>query len=201
MNSPHLPHLSFPPELQRHRRALRARLLALACGAEAASDANRTLLAEMLAGRLLGQGCLPPDLGLGPAVAQAMLDGYFSGLVASPLAAPDPRVALPEWEDLRQLLLEHRAGERGSEMWMADIVATACVGAEHLWRDLGLSCRDDLNLLMLVNFPALAAANSGDMKWKKFLYRQFCASEGIYVCPAPSCGVCADYARCFAPEV
>jgi nitrogen fixation protein NifQ len=38
------------------------------------------------------------------------------------------------------------------------------------------------------------------MKWKKFLYRQFCAREEIYVCPAPSCGVCKDYAKCFGPE-
>ena len=42
--------------------------------------------------------------------------------------------------------------------------------------------------------------NTGDMKWKKFLYRQFCSREGIYVCPAPSCGVCKDYAKCFGPE-
>ena len=53
---------------------------------------------------------------------------------------------------------------------------------------------------MWVNFPELARANTGDMKWKKFLYRQFCAAEGIYVCPAPSCGVCKDYAKCFGPE-
>ena len=66
--------------------------------------------------------------------------------------------------------------------------------------DLGLASRDELSRLMRVNFPSLAAANTGDMKWKKFLYRQFCAAEGIYVCPAPSCGVCKDYAKCFGPE-
>ena len=48
--------------------------------------------------------------------------------------------------------------------------------------------------------PGLARANTGDMKWKKFLYRRLCANEGIYVCPAPSCGVCKDYAKCFGPE-
>ena len=46
----------------------------------------------------------------------------------------------------------------------------------------------------------LARANTGDMKWKKFLYRQFCSREGIYVCPAPSCGECKDHAKCFGPE-
>jgi nitrogen fixation protein NifQ len=53
---------------------------------------------------------------------------------------------------------------------------------------------------METGFPALAALNTGDMKWKKFIYRQYCARDGIYVCPAPSCGVCIDYAKCFAPE-
>ncbi|MEW5780935.1 MAG: nitrogen fixation protein NifQ [Pseudomonadota bacterium] len=28
----------------------------------------------------------------------------------------------------------------------------------------------------------------------------YCQRDGIYVCPAPSCGACADYAQCFAPE-
>ena len=65
---------------------------------------------------------------------------------------------------------------------------------------LGLASRDELTRLMQVNFPELAKANTGDMKWKKFLYRQFCSREGIYVCPAPSCGECKDYAKCFGPE-
>jgi nitrogen fixation protein NifQ len=38
------------------------------------------------------------------------------------------------------------------------------------------------------------------MKWKKFLYRQLCLEEGIYVCRAPSCDVCRDYDLCFARE-
>jgi nitrogen fixation protein NifQ len=49
-------------------------------------------------------------------------------------------------------------------------------------------------------FPRLAALNVGDMKWKKFIYRFYCSREGIYVCPAPSCGECSDYSQCFAKE-
>ena len=98
------------------------------------------------------------------------------------------------------LLLRHRAGEFTSELIIADILAAACAGSDHLWQDLGLAGREQLSRLMWLNFPALARANSGDMKWKKFLYRQLCSSEGIYVCPAPSCGVCKDYAKCFGPE-
>jgi nitrogen fixation protein NifQ len=54
---------------------------------------------------------------------------------------------------------------------------------------------------MVENFPHLAAKNDRDMKWKRFLYRQLCEREGIHICPAPSCQVCTDYAKCFAPEV
>ena len=48
---------------------------------------------------------------------------------------------------------------------------------------------------------SLAERNSGDMKWKKFIYHFYCKSEGIYVCPVPSCAECADHAKCFSPEV
>jgi nitrogen fixation protein NifQ len=50
------------------------------------------------------------------------------------------------------------------------------------------------------NFPTLAAKNVHNMKWKKFLYKQLCATEGVYVCRSPSCEVCADYDACFGPE-
>lgn len=184
------------------RTALRAivvaELLATPCAADVRADPNRPLLASLLAGQRHGEGCLPADLGLGEERFGRCLAEYFPGI-----APPPPRDAparVPEWLDLQKLLLDHRGHERHSELWFADIVATACAGADHLWQDLGLANRDELSHLMLVNFPALARANTGDMKWKKFLYRQFCAREGIYVCPAPSCGVCKDYAKCFGPE-
>ncbi|MES9842985.1 MAG: nitrogen fixation protein NifQ, partial [Candidatus Thiodiazotropha endolucinida] len=88
-----------------------------------------------------------------------------------------------------------------SETWMTDIVIAGCLGSDHLWQDLGLWERSDLSRLMLENFRPLAIRNTQDMKWKKFLYKQLCETEGIYTCRAPSCEVCADYAACFGPEV
>ncbi len=108
---------------------------------------------------------------------------------------------IAELDDLLQLLLEYRAGLRQSEVWLAHIVAYSCCGRNHLWQDLGLSNRAELSTLMTVAFPAQAALNEGDMKWKKFIYRHYYSREGIYVCPAPSCSECADHAKCFAPEV
>lgn len=180
------------------RLLLLSDMLATRASGPAARDPNRLLLASIIAGQASGEGCLPPHLGLGAAAFSYLCDAYFPGCPITPCARESE--AIPEWEDLQKLLLDHRAREYPSELLIANILATACAGRDHLWQDLGLANRDELSRLMWVNFPALARANTGDMKWKKFLYRQFCASEGIYVCPAPSCGVCKDYAKCFGPE-
>lgn len=186
------------PDRRFGREVLFAELLLAPCDRKLAGDPNRYLLASMLAGLSMGDGCLPADLGLGDAVFRHLLDAYFPGLE---IRAPQRTVeAIPEWSDIQKLLLDHRARAYPSELLIANIVATACAGRDHLWQDLGLLERSELSNLMWTNFPELARANTGDMKWKKFLYRQFCAREGIYVCPAPSCGVCTDFAKCFGPE-
>jgi nitrogen fixation protein NifQ len=186
------------PDRHFARDVLVAELLLTPCPAPAAGDPNRPLLASLLAGQTLTQGCLPADLGIGGTGFREMLASHFPGNQHQAMQRPVDTI--PELDDLKHLLREHRAHEHASEDWMVDILATACAGRDHLWQDLGLSCREELTRLMWVNFPSLARANSGDMKWKKFLYRQMCAGDGTYVCPAPSCGVCLDYTRCFGPE-
>lgn len=86
------------------------------------------------------------------------------------------------------------------QRWMAEIIAAGCMGSDHLWQDLGLWNRAELSRLMEQNFPSLAQRNTGDMKWKRFLYKQLCEAEGIYSCRSPSCEVCVDYHACFGPE-
>lgn len=106
-----------------------------------------------------------------------------------------------EWFDLRDLLLKHAAGKHMLEPVMASIVASACLGGDHLWRDLGLTSRDALGDLLQLFFPDLAVKNTKDMKWKKFFYKQLCEQEGGYVCRAPSCEECAAYDDCFGAEI
>ena len=186
------------PDRQPIRAIVIAELLATPVALRFAGDPNRLLLASMIAGQAADNGCLPTHLGLGKATYLDLLADYFPFFRST---AKDERIEqIPEWSDLQKLLLDHRAGEHDSELWIADIVATACAGRDHLWQDLGLASRDELTRLMWVNFPELARANTGDMKWKKFLYREICQREGIYVCPAPSCSACKDYAQCFGPE-
>lgn len=186
------------PDRLPYRKVLLADLLATPATAKVAADPNRSLLASLIAGQIADTGCLPAHLGLGRAVHEYLLDTYFPGF---DIAGPEREIeSIPEWSDLQKLLLDHRACQNASELWLANIVATACAGRDHLWQDLGLQDRNELSQLMWLNFTALASANSSDMKWKKFLYRQFCASEGIYLCPAPSCGECQEHAKCFGPE-
>lgn len=187
------------PDRLPYRATLQSALLATPAAARQVSDPNRLLLASMIAGQAAGEGCLPAHLGLGNGAFANLCALYFPG--ASMAGVERGVDSIPEWEDLQKLLLANRAKASLAELLIANIVATACAGRDHLWQDLGFASREELTKLMWINFPGLARANTGDMKWKKFLYRQFCAEEGIYVCPAPSCGVCADHATCFGPEI
>lgn len=172
---------------------------------------NPSLLYLILVSQRRGLSCLPFRLGLSELQFE-VLTSYLSRLVTSSSdyfdctpAQEDLRQDLlemrhEEWHDLRELLLENRCGKDDAEIWLANIVAAGCLGSEHLWRDLGLPDRLSLSELLERNFPKLAEANSADMKWKKFLYKQLCEKEGAYVCRAPSCEQCAVFEDCFGSE-
>lgn len=162
---------------------------------------NDELFAQMIANQIGGGGALPHGLGLDEKDFSALLARHFPGIelvIRHAKNTTDPRAL--ERDDVLGLLLEYRAFSDGSEEWMAEIVTAACMANDHLWQDLGLHSRDFLSRLMTQNFPALAAKNVHDMKWKKFLYKQLCEKEGINACRAPTCEYCVDYLKCFGPE-
>ena len=108
-----------------------------------------------------------------------------------------------EVADVRALLLDHVHPDAGTESEaaaVAEAVAIACLGDNHLWQDLQFGSRAELTALMNRWFPSLVAKNHADMKWKKFLYKQLCEREEVFVCKSPSCAVCCDHAQCFGPE-
>jgi nitrogen fixation protein NifQ len=180
------------------RALLQAELLGRPAQALAVADPLRPVLASLLAGRLLNQGVLTATLGLSASAFDTLCNDYFPGDQLNLVNGPGEVIV--ELEDLLNLLLEYRAGASESEVWLAHIVAYSCCGRNHLWQDLGLANRGELSLLMNSAFPDLAALNTGDMKWKKFIYHHYCSREGIYVCPAPSCSECADYPKCYSKE-
>jgi nitrogen fixation protein NifQ len=164
---------------------------------------NEYYLARILASWVVGEGVLPKSLGLSAENYRTLVERHFTGrqwLIDVDNKPEFDRERIPEWGDLVNLLLEYRAGHDISEQWIAQIVAAACMGLDHLWQDLGLWSRGELSEVLTLNFPELARRNTKDMKWKKFLYKQLCERDGTYVCRSPSCDVCADYQVCFGPE-
>lgn len=166
-------------------------------------SANQEWLACMLASWCDGQGVLPDCLGLESGQFTTLKDRFFPG-VNIPEQAPSGSKLdfsrMLEKQDLVNLLKQYaRPGLPETDCMIAVIVA-GCLGSDHLWQDLGLWSRAQLSAMLQHNFPELAAKNDKDMKWKKFLYKQLCEAEGIYVCRAPSCEVCIDYPKCFGAE-
>ena len=111
-----------------------------------------------------------------------------------------PRDNSDEFDELVALLLAHQTTDAPDSRWLAHAVATASMADNHLWQDLGLPSRVELNTLMQTRFTALKRKNSGDMKWKKFFYRQLCEQAEVPICKSPSCAECCDYSVCFGPE-
>jgi nitrogen fixation protein NifQ len=147
-----------------------------------------------------------PVLGLDAPAQDRLLHRYFPGadpatltIVAGTGAGCEPLPA-DEFEDLRALLMAHRSDHSEESEWLACIVATACLGNNHLWQDMGLPNRGVLSDLLRRHFTALYDKNTGNMKWKKFFYKQLCEQAEVMLCKAPSCSVCSDYAACFGPE-
>lgn len=144
---------------------------------------------------------LTQALGLPPAALKALLERHCPDAVRllDGAAEGSGEDAIEE-EDLRALLVEHRAGVGEEEVWLAAIVARRSLASNHLWQDMGFTNRRELSAMFRRHFPALVALNAGDMKWKKFFYRQMCEREGMMLCKSPNCEVCEDFAACFGEE-
>lgn len=161
------------------------------------------LLARMLASQMMGMGAMPRWLGLSWRDFSELLNSCFHHLEIDHFTAYGEEVDLSradEHMELRDLFLAHADMAAPHSEWLADILVAGCMGADHLWQDLGLWSRADLKELITLGFGPLADKNVHDMKWKKFFYKQLCIQEGIYTCRAPSCQVCHEYAACFGPE-
>ncbi len=138
---------------------------------------------------------------LGVTPEQLEIIASFVGMTIADLAA---RRGAPTPDDeqlmLRELLMRHRSqpGEIGE--WLACIIARRSMEPNHLWEDLGLPERPDLKRLLMRHFRSLAANNTRNMRWKRFLYRAICESEGFTMCPSPTCDSCSEFHICYSDE-
>jgi nitrogen fixation protein NifQ len=151
-----------------------------------------------------GRALLPEFMGLAPS--------SFARLGASlPGDARMDRDQLQRQQVLSELLAPRYQERDDLALWLngyiatplpelSAVLATASMGFNHLWEDLGLDSRTQLRLLMQDCFPQLVVLNKGDMRWKKFFYRQLCEQEGAYLCRAPSCDICPERSCCFSTD-
>lgn len=116
------------------------------------------------------------------------LDGY------APSAPSEEELLLVD------LLFAYRSGPEPVSGWLATLIARRAMRPDHLWQDLGLNDRGELNRLLARHFRDLHAGNTANMRWKKYFYRVLCEAEGFSLCAAPSCAVCTDFNDCFGVE-
>ena len=164
-------------------------------------DDLATLAFAGVIGQSLQTSRQPLIRGLSETCFQRLLKAYFSGVAyLNGDSAQSSATVYDEFDELVELLLEHRATSKEQETWLAYAIASAAMGEKHLWQDMGLPSRKILSDLLHAHFPILAAQNTGDMKWKKFFYRQLCARAGVPICKSPHCADCCDYRICFGAE-
>lgn len=166
------------------------------------SSPNSHLFAQIMASWQVGDGALPNFLGLTNLQFKQFLARHFPNYSFSifPVKKNLDFSRMTEKLELEQFLRGFAVEQNDEMEWLISIIVAACLGENHLWQDLGLFSRDDLSALLKNNFPEMAAQNVHDMKWKKFIYKQLCEIEGIYVCRSPSCEYCIDYLKCFGDE-
>jgi nitrogen fixation protein NifQ len=170
---------------------------------DAAFDAMAltSILEKALGERDRVGGSLAKRVGVGGTALGVLLMLHVPG---HPVLGPFDYRAEDESEEqawVRELLERNLARDTSDGRWLAAIVARRSLEANHLWEDLGLPDRAALTRLMQRHFSPLATLNAGgQMRWKRFFYRQLCEEEGMTHCTSPTCSNCPDVPRCFAPD-
>ena len=147
-----------------------------------------------------------PIAGVDRRAVRGLIARYFPTLDPAPWIeasaatewSDSPR--LDEFQDLVDLLSAHASHDTEECRLIALAIATASMGANHLWQDMGLPNRGVLSRLIEQDFTSLYVRNVGDMKWKKFFYRQLCEKAEVRICKSPSCGICIDFNVCFGKD-
>lgn len=147
-------------------------------------------------------------LGLPPKDLASLVKTFFPNVDPSILSRHQlsPTGPPPEGnEEVLGILFSHVPDDvddrqRQAARWLARILSARASHPGHLWVAMGLFQRPELTAAIRRHLPSLAAANSRNMRWKRYLFRQVCELHGAVLCKAPNCGVCSDYALCFGGE-
>lgn len=105
---------------------------------------------------------------------------------------------LPElFSPLVEILLDSQSCDDRLNWWVAHAIACACFGHRHLWQDMGLRDRKELSGLLAERFCWLYIRNTGNMKWKRFLFKELGERLGQPDLEPPACGGCDQTHVCF----
>ncbi|BCR06541.1 hypothetical protein DESUT3_36100 [Desulfuromonas versatilis] len=183
------------------------RALMRSAAPEGVAREDRHLFACLLAVAAQEPHGLASSLGLSAEELEALRQLFFPGFDPALLPAPpENRRPAPEINpEILEILLSHVPGGpdealRQPAAWLARIIAARAAHPGHLWVAMGLFERPELSAAIRRLLPSLAAANDKGMRWKRYLFKQVCERHGSQLCKSPNCGVCSDYALCFAPE-
>ncbi|MNV30158.1 NifQ [compost metagenome] len=159
------------------------------------SLAHRSLARSGLAPAELREliGHLFPGALTGHDSALSALRDQYAVYVDCGLGDPQPGFTLL----MRVLLDAYRAPEPDTTPWVSSVLAHACLRPDHLWRDLGLSGREDVTLLLARHYPGLVMRNVRNLRWKKFLAYSACEYAGLPAAAAPGCPGCEDHGVCY----
>ncbi|SAK54365.1 hydrogenase [Caballeronia arationis] len=174
--------------------------LALIACADDPASADTVAFARLIGARI-GSGELLL-LGLSRTELDALIARHFPR-AAKRAGLPHAMLWSPHWafvSELRALLLAHdvtAATHPTDAHCLATIIATACLRPDHLWRDLGLSGRDDVTAILERHYPGLVERNVNALRWKKFLAQEVALAHGRAVTGAPGCPGCEDFGFCY----
>lgn len=182
--------------------ACAARVSELLAAADESPTPDARLFARLVAAReVRGEIGL---LGVTQDALDALVQRHFRNIARSPriraLPATLPSSAHTDFLSALAALLQTHANPSVNEddtRCIAAIIAHACLRPDHLWRDLGLSGRDDVTSMLERYFPTLVIRNTANLRWKKFLARELALARGMEPGPAPGCPGCEDFGYCF----
>jgi nitrogen fixation protein NifQ len=160
-------------------------------------EAPDSVLFARLVDARIGQGDLHL-LGLDSHALGALIHRHFlddaSRALANEIAVPQH----PFFDELRGLLIWNDITKHAEDArCLASIIAAASLRPDHLWRDLGLSGRDDVTAMLERHYPQLIARNVENLRWKKFLAQEVAHAKGEAPTCAPGCPGCEDFGFCY----
>jgi nitrogen fixation protein NifQ len=97
---------------------------------------------------------------------------------------------------LVEMLWDNRGCDDPLNRLVAHAVACACFGHRHLWQDIGLRNRNELSGLLAKHFYHLSIRNTGNLRWKRFIFEELGLHLGVTDLLPPGCSECKDFQTC-----